>query len=264
MSKKHQISPNNERLPVRLEAVAHSELSEPRPEKPIRRPRLSEEIVRRLERSIREGDYKVGVQLPSERELMRRYGVGRSAVREALYALRKSGLIELKGGSRPRVTEPSARVVLTELSSAARFFLDQPSGVRDLQGLRMLFEVALVRDAAVNSTKQDLHRMKQALNANRHALPDREAFIRTDIAFHFRLAARTGNPVITAIHDAMVEWLDEQREVALLKAGVEPISYAQHAEIYDAVERKDADRAEAAMREHLELVAENYWASRRG
>ncbi|HUE97057.1 MAG TPA: GntR family transcriptional regulator, partial [Longimicrobiaceae bacterium] len=188
-------------------------------EEPIRRPRISEEIVRRLERAIREGEYKVGVQLPSERELMQRYGVGRSAIREALYALRKSGLIELKSGSRPKVTEPNARAVLMELSAAARYFLDRPSGVRDLQGLRLLFEVALVRDAALRSTRQDLQRMKRALNANRRALPDREAFIMTDIAFHFGLAARTGNPVITAIHDAMVEWLDEQREVALLKTG---------------------------------------------
>ena len=59
----------------------------------IRRRKLYEEVALRIEELIREEQLDPGDQLPSERELMATFGVGRSAVREALLSLQKMGLV---------------------------------------------------------------------------------------------------------------------------------------------------------------------------
>ena len=59
---------------------------------PILRRRLYEEVERRLAEEIRSGRLKAGDPMPSERDLMQRYGVGRPAIREALLSLRQPAL----------------------------------------------------------------------------------------------------------------------------------------------------------------------------
>lgn len=235
---------------------------EPTLDGPIKRPRVSDQIVERLENAIRSGVHKIGETLPSERELMERYRVGRPAVREALFTLAKRGIIELRSGSRPRVISPDVSVVMDDLSSTAKFFLSQPDGVRNFQNLRDYLEIALARDAARNTTESEVEELKEAIAANKAAIGDREAFIQTDIDFHYLLAKRTHNPIIIAIHNAMTRWLYEQRTVALRVPEIEAISYAGHEAIYRAIADHDPDSAEAAMRGHLEDVARNYWAGR--
>lgn len=229
---------------------------------PVRRPRVSDAIVERLESAIRGGVYRIGETLPSERELMHRYGVGRPAVREALFTLSKRGIIEIRSGMRPRVCAPDVSAMLDDLSSTAKSFLARPEGVANFQQIREFFEVALARDAARNAADDEILRLRKALAANKAAIGNREAFIETDIAFHFVLAERTRNPIITAMHSAMVRWLYEQRVVALQVPDVEPVSYAEHEAIYRAIAARDPDKAEAAMQHHLQDVARNYWAAR--
>jgi GntR family transcriptional regulator, sialic acid-inducible nan operon repressor len=227
-------------------------------EAPIRRTRVSDQIVERLEAQIRGGTYHIGDTLPSERQLMQRFGVGRPAVREALFTLSKRGIVEVRSGMKPRVRAPDATMVLDDLSSVARHFLAQPQGVVHFQQLRAFLEVALARDAARNATPDEIERLRRALAANEAAIGDREAFIETDVAFHFVLAERTGNAIIMSIHAAMQRWLYEQRVVALRVPDIEPISYAGHAAVASAIMAGDADAAERAMHEHLMEVARNY------
>jgi len=227
-------------------------------EEPIRRTRVSDQIVDRLETQIRSGAYQIGDNLPSERQLMRRFGVGRPAVREALFTLSKRGIIEVRSGMRPRVCTPDASMVLDDLSSVARFFLAQPEGVANFQQIRLFLEVALARDAARNATSAELDRLRQALADNEAAMGSQEAFIKTDVAFHFVLAERTRNAIIVAIHSAMQRWLYEQRLVAHRVPDIEPISFAGHKAIAEAICARDPEAAERAMEAHLKEVARNY------
>src|SRR5262245_65174847 len=107
----------------------------------IRRRRLYEEVAGRLEAMIQEGQYAPGDQLPSERELMKQFGVGRPAVREALFSLQKMGLVAVNSGERARVTQPTPEVVVQSLSGAARHLLSASDGVRHFQEARAFFEV---------------------------------------------------------------------------------------------------------------------------
>lgn len=228
----------------------------------IRRKRLSEEVLARLEDMILSPRYKPGDQLPSERQLMEQFGVGRPAVREALYSLQKMGLLEIKSGERGRVTKPTPRILLNELGGAARHLLAEPEGEVHFQEARTFFEVGLARHAAEHASPEDIEDLRTALEANKAALGDLDAFERTDVDFHYVLAKISRNPIFMAIHDAVVEWLTKQRSLTLRNPGADKMAYQSHKDIFDAVVGKDPERAEAVMRDHLGTVARQYWQAR--
>jgi GntR family transcriptional regulator, sialic acid-inducible nan operon repressor len=231
---------------------------------PIRRRKLYEEVAREIERLIRDGGLAPGDRLPSEREFMERFQVGRSAVREALLSLQKMGLVAISSGERARVAEPDAKAMVSELSGAARLLLSRPDGVRRFQEARLLFEVGLARMAAQRRTEADLAIMREALDANRRAIGDHPSFIRTDIAFHHAIARVPGNPIFTSLYEAVIEWLREQRLISGRTPRAGEDAYAAHAAIYRAIVEGDAAAAEAAMQRHLEAVAQRYWQAREG
>ena len=228
----------------------------------IRRRKLYEEIVDRLETQIHGGSYAPGDQLPSEREIMETYGVGRTAVREALFALHKMGLITISSGERARVIAPSPQALIGELAGAARHFLSHRQGVRQFQQARALFEIGLARGAALHATPADVAALEQALAANKRAIADERQFERTDVAFHYVLAMIPGNPIFTALHAAIAEWLLEQRTTSIRARGSARAAYRAHARIFAAIAARDAAAAQQAMEDHLDEVTRYYWQVR--
>jgi GntR family transcriptional repressor for pyruvate dehydrogenase complex len=228
----------------------------------IQRRRLFHEVAERLQESILSGGLQVGDALPSERDLMERYGVGRPAIREALLSLERGGLIVISGGERARVARPTAQRMLEGLGPAVRHWMADPSGVRHLQGARLLLELALVRQAAEAATEAQIGDLRAALEANEAARGDLARFERTDVAFHYVLAEISGNPIFTAMHQAMVGWLTEQRSATLRLPGAEQHAAASHRLIYEAVAAGDATAAEVRMRAHLNEVSQLYWRAR--
>jgi DNA-binding FadR family transcriptional regulator len=229
------------------------------PTRPIRRRKLYEEVALRIEEMIRSGRYAPGDQLPSEKEIMEELGVGRSTVREAMLSLQKMGLATVRSGERARVTAPTAQVLVQELSGVARMLLAQDGGVQRFQEARALLEVGITRLAATNATTEDLHRLRVALEANRLAVGGTTEFMRTDVAFHYAIATIPRNPIFTALYDAIVEWLSEQREISGRAPMAAQLAYAAHERIYDAIAAKDPIKAQAAMQDHLDQVAKLYW-----
>ena len=222
------------------------------------KPRRYEKIVRQLEKSMLSGDLVPGDRLPSERELMATFGVGRGSIREALFALQKMGLVALTAGERAFVTRPTAENIVRELSGSARQLLAAPDGVRLFQHGRRLLECALAREAAEQAHPEGVRRVFEALEANRTATTLARA-VATDIEFHYRIAEMSGNPMLTALHTALSEWLREQRTTSVRAKGARPDAHKAHRRIYDAIARRDPDGAAAAMRRHLEEVEAYYW-----
>ena len=225
----------------------------------IKRRRLYEDVVERLETLIHDGVYAPGSELPSERVLMKEFGTGRPAIREALFALQKMGLLVLSPGERPRVQEPDGAVVLESMRGAVGRLMGQPGGLRQFQRARVFFEAGIVREIAAHATERDLDALRAALDANRASLGSPRRFEETDVAFHLCLARMAHNPLFIVIHDAMFDWLYSQRTVTLGFPGQTAFAFAAHERITEAVLARDPDRAEAAMREHLEHGHKLYW-----
>lgn len=225
----------------------------------IDRRKIFEQVASHIERQILDGKLKAGERLPPERDLQARFGVGRPAIREALIALQRAGLVELSNGAPARVATPTASGILAATMPAVRQILATPDGQRHFQAVRLFFETGLARQAAKTADDDDLAKLAAALELNRKAIGDRDAFIATDIAFHLLLAQVTRNPVFTALHDAMSGWLTSQRVVTLEARGQEKVAHKAHRAIYEAIVRRDPDAAEAAMRDHLEQLSTAFW-----
>ena len=217
-----------------------------------------EEIAEHIELAIFSGRISVGDKIPSERELMTQFGVGRSTVREALFSLQKKGLLTARPGSVARVARPDANTLIDDLSGPARHMLSQPGGVRQLQGARMLFEIGLARSAAQQATREDLEILHEALEANGSAA-DQPTFVRTDLTFHYTLAMISHNPIFTSIHHALMGWLSDQRSTSARAGATRAEIFAQHQAIYDAIAARDTAAAESAMETHLATVSHYYW-----
>jgi GntR family transcriptional repressor for pyruvate dehydrogenase complex len=225
------------------------------------RKRLYEEVERRIENEITSGRLRAGDLMPSERDLMEHYGVGRPAIREALLSLARRGLVRVAAGERTRVSRPTIDAVVRGVSGPVSILLSEPQGIRDLQHARRFFECALVRHAAQEARRADIDRLRMRLEANRASLGDSREFERTDVEFHFELATITGNPIFTALHQATVGWLLQQRTVSLKQSGALRTAFKFHQRIFEAVDARDSDEAEKAMREHLLSVERYYWRS---
>ncbi len=243
-------------------AGRHERGAQPLPRAPIRRRKVHEEVAERIERMIRDGDLQPGDSLPSEREFMAAFGVGRNAVREAMLSLRRMGLVAVSSGERSRVVRPTAEAMVAELSGAARLLLADDDGMRQFQDARSLFEGAIARRAAKLATPADLERLREILERNHKAIGDHRAFMAIDVEFHVALAEICRNPLFTAVHGAVVEWLIDQRAISGKAATAGDAAYAAHVRIFEAVAAHDGAAAQLAMEDHLAAVAELYWRIR--
>mgnify|MGYP005980543337 CR=1 FL=1 len=224
--------------------------------RPLTRKKLSDMVEEELEQMIRRREFSEGEPLPSERELMTMFDVGRPSVREALAALRRKGLVQISNGERARVSRPSADTIISELSGMAQDFLSQPGGIAHFEQLRLFFESSLVRYAASYASDDQIAELGKALERNSQSLDDNARFIRSDIEFHRVLASIPGNPIFMAIHVALLDWLIAARpgvaDEELHQHNSE--SYQQHIRIYNAICDRSPDAADRALQEHLTSV----------
>lgn len=233
----------------------------PFPKNPIKRRKLYEDLVEQLEDMMLTGVLKPGDPLPSERDLMEIFEVGRTSVREALFALQKMGLITVRNGERAFVTRPSSKKLISAVSGTVKHMLNLPEGLREFQGARILLESALARNAAIQRTDEELDNIAQALEENRLTIGKLKDFTLTDVKFHFSIIKVSKNAIFEELHSAMYTWLSGQRETGLQIAGADEHAYSNHKQIYDAIAAEDPDAAEQAMREHLTTVNQNYWSA---
>ncbi len=226
---------------------------EPLPVRKIVRRKLSDEVFDRLLKEIETGQYAPGAHIPSERELMAAFGVGRPAIREAMQRLEKLGLIVITHGERARVSEPTVADVIGQIEHSARHILaTQPRSLSQLQDARIFFEIGMVREAANRATAEDIVRLEQALAAQAAYLhKDSARFVGADMEFHTVIASISGNGVLEAVSRAMLHWLSLFHASLLLWKGHETVTLEEHRMILDAIAAHDEAAAAEAMRVHL-------------
>lgn len=223
--------------------------------KVVRSSRLYEQIVQQIEDSILKGTLKSGDQLPSERELALKFGVSRTAVREAVKALHEKGLVEAYSGRGTFITNGTSEAVRQSINLMMR--IDQADGSENLAEVRQILEPEIAALAATRIQAPQLALMREAYSVMNSALKDADAYIEADLDFHLALAEAAENPLILSLLDSIVGLLREQRiKIFFEKGGPERGQY-HHARILAAIEKRDAEAARAAMRNHLRQVRED-------
>jgi GntR family transcriptional regulator, transcriptional repressor for pyruvate dehydrogenase complex len=223
--------------------------------KTVRTSRLYEQIVQQIEDSILKGVLKPGDQLPAERELAQRFGVSRTAVREAVKALREKGLVEAYSGKGTFITNGTSQAIRQSLDLMIR--IGQNEGALHLAEVRLILEPEIAALASRRIEDQLLATMREAVATMDRSLHDPDAYIEADLDFHLALAEAAGNPIILSLLDSIVGLLREQRMRIFAVNGGPERGQFHHKRILAAVERHDPDAARELMRDHLRQVGED-------
>ena len=226
------------------------------PSEPIQRRKLSQAVLDRLLARIHSGEIPPGERLPSERELMEAYQVGRPAVREALQSLERSGIVNIHHGERARVARPSAESLLAQIGSGAQHLLrSDAKALEHLQQARVFLECGMARMAAGNATADHIEQLRLVAGVDRGAVKNPQQVVDGDMAFHRAIAAMSGNPIYPVVLEAMFRWMAEHYQSQVRGSVNAAQMQAEHARIVDAIEARDAQGAEQAMRDHLARAA---------
>lgn len=221
----------------------------------VRSSRLYEQIVQQVEESIHKGAMKPGDQLPPERELAQQFGVSRTAVREAVKALREKGLVEAYPGRGTFITDGTSYSMRQSLDRMLRVGQAEGSGL--LAEVREILEPEIAGMAATRADAEDLASMREQVRIMDEARKDPDAFIEADLDFHLTLAEAAANPIILSLIDSIVGLLREQRMgIFQVEGGPERGQY-HHKKILEAIEHKDSAGAREAMKAHLRQVRDD-------
>jgi GntR family transcriptional repressor for pyruvate dehydrogenase complex len=225
----------------------------------VRTSRLYEQIVQQIEDSILKGTLKAGDQLPAERELAQKFGVSRTAVREAVKALREKGLVEAYSGRGTFITDGTSQAIKQSLDLMIK--IGQPDGSVQLAEVREILEPEIAALAATRCEDQHLVSMTEAVAVMDRAKQDPEAYIEADLDFHLSLAEAAANPLILSLLDSIVGLLREQRiRIFNVEGGPDRGQY-HHKRILEAIREHDSEKARASMRAHLKQVREDSQAA---
>jgi GntR family transcriptional regulator, transcriptional repressor for pyruvate dehydrogenase complex len=221
----------------------------------VRSSRLYEQIVQQVEESIHKGAMKPGDQLPPERELAQQFGVSRTAVREAVKALREKGLVEAYPGRGTFITDGTSYSMRQSLDRMLR--VGQAEGSGFLAEVRDILEPEIAAMAATRADAADLASMREQIGVMDESRKDPDAFIEADLDFHLALAEAAANPLILSLIDSIVGLLREQRiGIFQVDGGPERGQY-HHKKILEAMEHRDPTGAREAMKAHLRQVRED-------
>ncbi len=220
----------------------------------VRSSRLYEQIVQQVEESIHKGALKAGDQLPPERELAEQFGVSRTAVREAVKALREKGLVEAYPGRGTFITDGSSYTIRQSLD---RMMRSGHEGFTSLAEVREILEPEIAALATTRAGEEDIAAMREQVAAMDAAKGDPEAYIEADLDFHLALAEAADNAIILSLIDSIVGLLREQRMgIFQVDGGPERGQY-HHKRILEAIEHRDPVGAREAMKAHLKQVRED-------
>ncbi|MGV3490018.1 MAG: transcriptional regulator NanR [Devosia sp.] len=225
---------------------------------PIVRRKLSHDVLERLIERINAGDFARGSLLPSERQLMEMFQVGRPAIREALQDLQRMGLVVITHGEGARLVEPTAQTVLEQIAVTVHHVLASSQNLGQLKEARTFFEVGMARMAAARATPEDIADLNAIIEQMEASKDEFQTFMTHDIAFHRRLAQITGNTVFIAVSEALLSWLSRYHVGELRKVGREARTNDEHRHIVERIAAHDVEGAAAAMLQHQTRAADLY------
>lgn len=219
-----------------------------------RRETLVESTARTLIQFIARQGLGGGDRLPSEPELIRMIGVSRLPLREALSILKGIGIIEAQHGRGVFVKALDIASVFALLSPLLK--AQASIGVPQIVEARLHLEPTIASLAARNRGAEHLAELQAHILRMRTDLPNRIAFINSDIAFHQCLSRAAGNPIFRVFMAALTDLLREVQHRYPDQLKHRRASLRFHARIATAVHQRHPHAAAEAMRAHIEYIAE--------
>jgi GntR family transcriptional regulator, transcriptional repressor for pyruvate dehydrogenase complex len=209
---------------------------------------ISEEIAQQIMDLIANGDLKPGQRLPSERELCKNFGAGRSSLREALRCLSIVGVLNARVGEGTSVAADGGKF----LGKIVEWrLITEKHDIENLLEVRIGLEGVAAANAATRATSADIDKLEDLLAKMKAAVQDRKLFAVLDLDFHVTLAKASGNTLLIDLVSMIRSQLARGLSKVLLLPNAVPLSFKEHLAVFDAVKHRDPEAARDAMHAHL-------------
>ena len=214
---------------------------------------LVNEVMESLAGSIRSGAIKPGEKLPTESEIVARFDVSRTVVREAISRLQANRLVETRHGVGTFALPPED----TKNFKIADVDFATVADVIALLELRISLETEAAGLAAQRRTEQNLQAMQAMLEAFVIAIEEDSDAVPSDFNFHMEVARATGNRHFADLMTYLGTMIIPRTRVNTPNSAPEGrLAYlrrvhSEHESIFSAIRNQDTDAARAAMRTHL-------------
>lgn len=204
--------------------------------------------------------YEAGERIPSERDLMARFGVGRGVIREALTVLEALRYLERRRGSGIYLSQSLEEQSLETLVlySKIGFPLDQESLMECLE-VRSIIEVDAIARACRRRTDENIEAINQVLESSRQALAEGRTLDDHDFRFHMEVFKATQNKTLVKLVVPFYLMSTQRRFVYFSDKKNGESSLKQHELMAEAIASRDVETGMELMKSHIGNV-EHYFS----
>jgi len=222
---------------------------------PVSRTSLSDEIVHQITDLISRQVLKPGERLPSERELCKKFGVGRTSLREALRSLAVMGILDGRVGEGTFVSHSNSKYLAKTLQWG--LLLDHKK-VQDLIEIRLMLESQTAFLAAQRAEEPNLQEIEQAIAGMAEYLDEPQKYLDFDLRFHLAIARATQNSILFSLLSLTRGYLQEWIKKSLGAGPQSPkigarakLSIKEHKQILGQLRKGHSEGARRAMTSHI-------------
>ncbi len=205
---------------------------------------LAQGTIERIIELVEDDILRPGDKLPSEKQLMRAFRVGRSSVREALRSLVAMQILESHPGKGYFVSQIAPSIAAI---SGARSGLTKEADISAMMEAREQLEITMTRLAIARATKEEMDRIVGIGAELREAVAGDCEMLPYTMRVHLAIVAASQNPVLLDIFHGFLPWIMAHFEAVK----VSRIQDADmHLSLIEAFASRDEKACVAAIQEH--------------
>jgi GntR family transcriptional repressor for pyruvate dehydrogenase complex len=218
------------------------------------------QVASQIRELIMSGELSPGDRLPNESIMATQFGVSRTTVREALRVLSSQGLViterGVTGGTFVSAGNPAVVAELLEIGLNV-LTGNNALSVFELLECREMLEVPIAALAAQRRTADDIDRLERLLEWDR---PGEESFadsFERHRQIHLAVHEAAQNRMFAVILDPLFGVLEGLAQRVYSEERQDQV-HTEHRHLVDAIRDRDAARAAAIMKSHLEALRAVY------
>ncbi|ASR34994.1 GntR family transcriptional regulator [Prauserella marina] len=210
---------------------------------------VTDDAIEAIKQMIVDGELRPGDRLPREPDLAERLGLSRSSLREAVRALSLIHVLDVRRGDGTYVTSLEPSLLMDAMGFVVDFHRDDT--VLQFLEARRIIEPAATAMAAVNMSEEEVEGLADLIDALGTS-PSVEQLVANDLEFHRRIAAGSGNQVLSSLVESVSgrtqrarTWRGITQEAAVER------TLAEHRAIQQALAARQAEVAGAWATVHI-------------
>lgn len=218
----------------------------------IKKVNIVDSIVDEMLNKIKEGKFKPGEKIPSERVLTQEFGVSRTSLREAFKKLELLGTITIRQGDGTYLNDSfQDNIIQNEIK---KLFTVGNINVTEYLEAREHLEIKAAGLAAQRATQEDIENLSKIITELEQSIHNPETYQEKDFEFHTAIIRTAKNMIFNQFWSFLVPLITEQQRRSTDIAGMMKNAILGHKSILDAICSKNSKKAEKMMADHLAMI----------